>query len=102
MMSKLITILLISAILVGTTVALNQPTFPELPEKLALQRIDGTKQVLQDLNGKPLLVTFWSPSCLPCLQEVSHLNQLYIVSHFLPLNSFNIFILYFLFFIYFF
>ena len=77
MTTKLITFLLISVFLAGLVYAVNQPSYPELSEKLVFQRIDGTRQTLQELKGKPLLVTFWSPNCLVCMQEVSHFNQLY-------------------------
>lgn len=77
MTSKLITFLLISVFLAGVTFAFNQPSYPKISEKLIFQRIDGSEQTMQELKGKPLLVTFWSPNCALCLQEVSQLNQLY-------------------------
>ena len=77
MKSKLITFLLISVLLAGVVYAISQPSYPELSEKLIFQRVDGTRQTLQELKGKPLLITFWSPTCKICMQEVEHFNQLY-------------------------
>ena len=77
MTSKLITFSLISAFLAGLTFAFNRSSYPELSDGLVFQRIDGIEQTLQEMKGKPLLITFWSPNCQLCLQEVSHLNRLY-------------------------
>ncbi|MBL6999557.1 MAG: TlpA family protein disulfide reductase [Gammaproteobacteria bacterium] len=77
MPTKLITILLAFCALSASAFLLSQPSFPTLSEQLVLQRIDGQQQQLGDMKGMPLLITFWSPSCVPCMQEVKQLNQLY-------------------------
>ena len=77
MPTKLITFLLISSLLAGLALFYLQPGYPVLTENLIFQRIDGNKQTLEELKGKPLMVTFWSPSCVICMQEVDQLNQLY-------------------------
>ena len=64
-------------VLAGVTYKLQQSSFPVLSENLLFQRIDGAQQTLQEMKGKPVLVTFWSPNCLLCMKEVSQLNQLY-------------------------
>jgi len=45
--------------------------------KISLQLIDGKKLNLQDLNGKPILITFWATSCPGCIKEMPHLAELY-------------------------
>lgn len=77
MTSKIITILLISASLAGLLFALNKTTYPELPSDLVFQRIDGEEQTLQEMKGKPVLVTFWSTNCPLCIQDIGLLNRLY-------------------------
>lgn len=73
--------LLISLILIVLSiiiiVQLQQQIYPTLSAQLSFQRIDGVTQSLADLQGKPLLVTFWSPECVLCMAEVTRLNQLY-------------------------
>jgi peroxiredoxin len=44
---------------------------------LPLLRIDGTSQTIDHFHGKPLLITFWSPSCVICMHEVEDFNRLY-------------------------
>ena len=43
--------------------------------KLAIT--DGTIIELQQLRGKPVLVTFWATSCIGCVREMPHLIALY-------------------------
>lgn len=38
---------------------------------------DGTTIDLQQLRGKPVLVTFWATSCIGCVREMPHLMALY-------------------------
>jgi len=38
---------------------------------------DGTIIELQQLRGKPVLVTFWATSCIGCVREMPHLIALY-------------------------
>ena len=38
---------------------------------------DGSIIELQQLRGKPVLVTFWATSCIACVREVPHLIALY-------------------------
>lgn len=44
---------------------------------LELQLIDGNKINLEELKGKPVMVTFWSTSCSGCIKEMPHLTQMY-------------------------
>jgi len=77
MPTKLITFLIIVTLLAGLSWLYQKPDYPELSDNLIFQRIDGTRQTMKELKGKPLMVTFWSPSCVICMQEVEELNHLY-------------------------
>lgn len=76
-MIKAITLVLFAAILLGVLLGLNRQAYPVLADDLVFQRIDGLQQPFQTFKGKPLLVTFWSPSCALCMREVDELNRLY-------------------------
>lgn len=77
MFTKFIALLFFIAVLTAVLLNLKQQAFPELADSLVFQRIDGVKQSFKVLKGKPLLVTFWSPNCVICMQEVKDLNRLY-------------------------
>jgi len=49
--------------------------------------LDGRKIQLQELRGKPVLVTFWATTCSGCLKEMPHLVELY---HELGADNFEI------------
>lgn len=44
---------------------------------LAGQTLDGRTLTLEQLRGKPVLVTFWATTCPSCIEEVPHLISLY-------------------------
>ena len=41
------------------------------------QTLDGRTLTLEQLRGKPVLVTFWATTCPSCIEEVPHLITLY-------------------------
>ncbi len=41
------------------------------------QTLDGRTLTLQQLRGKPVLVTFWATTCPSCIEEMPHLAELY-------------------------
>ncbi|CDH46628.1 TlpA family protein disulfide reductase [Candidatus Contendibacter odensensis] len=41
------------------------------------QTLDGRTLTLEQLRGKPVLVTFWATTCPSCIEEVPHLISLY-------------------------
>ncbi len=74
---KLISLSLITLLVLVAVVGMARMADEQLDDDLVFQRIDGTEQTFQQLKGKPLLVTFWSPSCVVCMDEVDDFNQLY-------------------------
>ena len=74
---KLISLSVISLLVLAALVGMARMGGDPLDDDLLFQRIDGTEQTFQQLKGKPLLVTFWSPSCVICMDEVDDFNQLY-------------------------
>ncbi len=56
----------------------SHSSYPKIPDTLTFLRADGVKQVFSSFKGKQLVVIFWSPSCVICMQEVPELNQLYL------------------------
>ena len=41
------------------------------------QTLDGRTLTLEQLRGKPVLVTFWATTCPSCIEEMPHLIELY-------------------------
>ncbi len=41
------------------------------------QTLDGRTLTLEQLRGKPVLVTFWATTCPSCIEEMPHLMELY-------------------------
>lgn len=44
---------------------------------VSLKITDGRVIHLQDLRGKPVLITFWATTCPGCIKEMPHLISLY-------------------------
>ncbi len=53
------------------------PTGLRLAPPLVGQTLDGRTLTLQQLRGKPVLVTFWATTCPSCIEEMPHLAELY-------------------------
>ncbi len=60
----------------GDTSDSPAPTGPKAPD-FTLKTLDGGEVTLSDLEGKVVLVDFWSTTCDPCLAEMPELVKLY-------------------------
>jgi peroxiredoxin len=74
-LSKTYKILFISLLTVTliTYFFLSKPTAPTLTFKTITNKTIN----LQQLQGQPVLVTFWASNCPSCLKEISHFKDLY-------------------------
>jgi peroxiredoxin len=52
------------------------PRLADVPD-ISLLSVEGEELRLPAYRGRPLLVTFWSPTCPPCVKEIPHLIELY-------------------------
>lgn len=77
MLNKILIFVISITISAGVLTYIGNSEFPDIPGELVFQNINGDKLYFNDLEGKPALIAFWSPSCVICLKEVNQLNQLY-------------------------
>ena len=68
-----LTLLVSVAIIWGWQVFRIPTTAPDV----ALKIIDGREIALRELQGRPLLITFWATTCVTCVKEMPHLITLY-------------------------
>lgn len=66
----------LAVILVSAVVWLMPAGLRQAPP-LAGQTLDGRTLSLEQLRGKPVLVTFWATTCSSCIEEMPHLVELY-------------------------
>ncbi len=78
MKTKDITIAVFAIILIGVLayVWFTPSGLKQAPE-LSVTTLDGEQVSLQQLQGKPVLVTFWATTCPGCVKEMPHLVELY-------------------------
>ena len=53
------------------------PTGLQQAPAIDLKIVDGRTLNLKQLQGKPVIVTFWATTCPSCLKEMPHLVELY-------------------------
>ena len=53
------------------------PTIGDQMIDAALFDLDGNKHKLTEYNNKPVLLSFWSVTCLICMKAARELNKLY-------------------------
>jgi len=73
MFAVLLAIGLLAAVIVWVLPGLKRADAPSVEFGL----LDGTRIHLADLRGRPVLLTFWSTTCGPCLEEIPDLVQLH-------------------------
>lgn len=75
-MPRLILILLLLAAAVGVYFYTTSPKHPDI-SKVSFTLLDGRQFETTQLQGKPLLVTFWATTCASCIKEIPDLIKLY-------------------------
>ena len=45
--------------------------------QISFNIIDGRKIALDELHGRPVMVTFWATTCSGCMKEMPHMIELY-------------------------
>jgi peroxiredoxin len=75
-------ILLASLLLLAAFISINavNPVTSKAPDVI-FTTITGKKITLNDLRGKPVIVTFWATDCPACIKEIPHLIDLYTQYH---------------------
>ena len=54
-----------------------EPAIGSLAPEFSLQTLDGQSVQLSELRGKNLLISYWVTWCIPCMEELPVLNQIY-------------------------
>ena len=81
--------LLIAALFFGLMLLSSMP----VPDSV-FTTITGKKIALQQLRGKPVLVTFWATDCPSCIDEIPYFIELYNAYHDSGLDIFAIAMVY--------
>jgi peroxiredoxin len=69
-------ILISAAVLAWLAAVLILPS-TSVPRDTEFVLLDGNKITLQSLRGRPVLVSFWATTCVPCVEELPDLVRLY-------------------------
>jgi len=64
-------------VLAGLVWAFSLSLTPSQAPNAIFSTITGQRIALQDLRGKPVLVTFWATDCPACINEIPDLQALY-------------------------
>lgn len=75
-MPRLIPILLLLAAASGFYFYKAPPKHPDIAQ-VSFTLIDGRRIEMKQLQGRPLLVTFWATTCASCIKEIPDLIKLY-------------------------
>lgn len=65
------------AVIVAAAAVWFMPAGLRQAPPLAGQTLDGRTLTLEQLRGRPVLVTFWATTCPSCIEEMPHLVELY-------------------------
>lgn len=74
--SPLVVFALVAALAAFVTVLLPGRSPRSAPD-VALILLDGRTVSLTELRGRPVLVSFWATSCVPCVEETPEFVRLY-------------------------
>jgi peroxiredoxin len=78
MKAKDISIALFAVVLIGVLAYVwFSPSGLKQAPSLAVTTLEGERVSLEQLRGKPVLVTFWATTCPGCVKEMPHLVELY-------------------------
>lgn len=71
-------IILSLLVIIGLTVHLYSPSpnYPDISD-VSFTLIDGRRISVKQLQGRPVLVTFWATTCASCIKEIPDLISLY-------------------------
>ena len=56
--------------------SVNDVRVPRPISEIAWTKEDGTDESLKDLSGKAVILDFWATYCVPCRDEIPHLNEI--------------------------
>ena len=65
------------AVIVAAAAVWFMPAGLRQAPPLVGQTLDGRTLTLEQLRGRPVLVTFWATTCPSCVEEMPHLVELY-------------------------
>ncbi len=67
---------LIVILLFGVIACKSENTYPDV-SNVSFTLINGKRLTMQELQGRPILVTFWATTCAGCIKEIPALVRLY-------------------------
>tara|TARA_R110002111_G_scaffold258329_1_gene327353 strand:+ start:8386 stop:8892 length:507 start_codon:yes stop_codon:yes gene_type:complete len=75
--NKIYAFALFAVFLTGGAWLFSGNNFAKQAPNINLNTINGERIVLNQLQGKPVLLTFWATDCPGCIKEIPHLKALH-------------------------
>ncbi|MBQ0724803.1 MAG: TlpA family protein disulfide reductase [Cycloclasticus sp.] len=75
--NKTYTFVLFALLITGGAWLLLSNNFVNQAPDISLNTINGERIALNQLQGKPVLLTFWATDCPGCIKEIPHLKALH-------------------------
>jgi peroxiredoxin len=72
-----LTAVLVVGLLLGAGAIWLMPSGTTQAPAVSFTTLDGERITMQELRGRPVLVNFWSTTCVTCIQEMPHLEELH-------------------------